>query len=128
MLFRKDFALYCIMCIHNSDSWGGSQIDILDFFFEGEALKKWGKINNKSPLLFYIRLDLSSAIEYSIFNDQGRHQRGGAGVLVPNLGFYKNRGLGWVKKLSVAKPQNISILLFACPTLNPGVAAPDYDN
>ena len=51
--------------------------------------------------------------------------RGWAGVLVPTLGFYKNRGLGWAKRIKGKQnPKIPPILLFAYPASNPG-DAPD---
>ena len=50
-----------------------------------------------------------------LITPRGVSPEGGAGVLVPTLGFYKNRGLGGSKKSFKRNPK-----LFAYPTLNPG--------
>ena len=55
--------------------------------------------------------------------------RGWAGVLVPTLGFYKNSGLGWAKKIKGRQDPNFfhasRYSTFCSRTSNPG-DAPGY--
>ena len=74
-------------------------INILCIVFISKVINLWAAVSfpsrhMTSGLFFPESIDI-----IMVHCDQGRHQRKAA-VLVPTLGFYNNRGLGWAKKIS----------------------------